>query len=55
MDVMRVRGHRTARLWVARDYERARRTYEAAGWRPTGAERVYDLDGTALAEYRIEL
>lgn len=55
MEEMRRRGHRVARLWVARDYERARRTYEAAGWRPTGAERVYDLDGTPLVEYRIEL
>jgi GNAT superfamily N-acetyltransferase len=55
MDEMRRRGHRMARLWVARDYERARRTYEAAGWRPTGAERIYDVDGTPLVEYRIGL
>jgi len=55
MDEMRRRGHRTARLSVARDYERARRTYEAAGWRPTGRERVYAVDGTPLVEYRIEL
>ena len=55
MDEMRRRGHRTARLWVARDYDRARRTYEAAGWRPTGAERVYAVDATPLVEYRTEL
>lgn len=55
VDEMRRRGHRMARLWVARDYERARRTYEAAGWRPTGAERIYDVDGTPLVEYRIGL
>jgi GNAT superfamily N-acetyltransferase len=55
MEEMRRRGHRSARLWVARDYERARRTYEAAGWRPTGGERVYELDNTPLVEYRLEL
>jgi ribosomal protein S18 acetylase RimI-like enzyme len=55
MAEMRRRGHRTARLSVARDYERARRTYEAAGWRPTGRESVYELDGTPLVEYRVDL
>jgi GNAT superfamily N-acetyltransferase len=55
MDEMRRRGYPQARLWVARDYARARRTYEAAGWRPTGAEAVYEVDGTPLVEYRVAL
>jgi GNAT superfamily N-acetyltransferase len=55
MDEMRRQRYPAATLWVARDYARARRTYEAAGWVPTGAETVYVHDGTPLVEYRVEL
>jgi GNAT superfamily N-acetyltransferase len=55
IDEMRHQGYAAARLWVARDYPRARRTYEAAGWRPTGAEKVYETDGTPLVEYALDL
>jgi GNAT superfamily N-acetyltransferase len=55
MEEMRRRDDRTARLWCARDYDRVRRLYEAAGWRATGAESLYELDCTPLVEYRVAL
>ena len=55
MDEMRRRDYSAATLWVARDYARARRTYEASGWVATGAETVYVHDGTPLLEYRVDL
>ncbi|WP_268873357.1 GNAT family N-acetyltransferase [Streptomyces mutabilis] len=35
-------------LWVLEDNERARRFYEAAGWRPDGAAVVDTTGGAAL-------
>jgi len=52
---MRRQGYPAARLWVARGHTRAIATYEGAGWQATGAETVYEHDGTPLIEYRLEL
>jgi ribosomal protein S18 acetylase RimI-like enzyme len=44
---MRARGGATAILWVIDENARARRFYEAMGWRPDGAgktEQVWDQD-----------
>ena len=41
-----------ATLWVLEDNPRARRFYEAAGWRPDGARKVEDRWGVAAAEVR---
>ena len=50
-------GFRRATLWVLASNVRARRFYEAAGWRPDGAAKVDDSRGFPLAEvrYRREL
>ena len=50
----RIRAHRYERatLWVLAANERARRFYEAAGWRPDGAEDVYDVGGVGYPEVR---
>ena len=50
-------GFSEAVLWVLDDNPRARRFYEAAGWRVDGAEKEDVLLGTLVREvrYRIEL
>lgn len=45
-------GHREATLWVLETNERARRFYEAGGWRPDGGTRTEELGGIALREVR---
>ncbi|MBW6433806.1 GNAT family N-acetyltransferase [Actinoplanes hulinensis] len=45
-------GFGEATLWVLGSNVRARRFYEAAGWRPDGAEKVDDSYGFPLAEVR---
>ncbi len=39
-------------LWVLAANARGRRFYEAMGWRPDGAERPIDFDGTSVEEVR---
>jgi GNAT superfamily N-acetyltransferase len=47
VDDLASRGFRTGTLWVLTDNQRARRFYEAAGWRPDGAtKRDVRADGT---------
>jgi GNAT superfamily N-acetyltransferase len=50
------RGFPSAILWVLTDNERARRFYEAGGWRLDGGAQMLDFDGTPVEEirYRIE-
>jgi len=43
---------RRAVLWVLDTNERARRFYEAAGWRPDGATKTEDRPGGSLHEVR---
>ncbi|MBO3743423.1 GNAT family N-acetyltransferase [Actinoplanes flavus] len=45
-------GFGAATLWVLGSNVRARRFYEAAGWRPDGARKVDDSRGFPLAEVR---
>lgn len=45
-------GFRTAILWVLDTNQRARRFYEAVGWRPDGAQKVDDSRGFPLSELR---
>ena len=49
---LRERGFDPLTLWVLRENVRARRFYEAAGWRPDGAEKVEIRPDTELAEVR---
>jgi ribosomal protein S18 acetylase RimI-like enzyme len=51
------RGFAKASLWVFTANDRARRFYEAAGWRPDGTAQMLDFDGTGIEEvrYRIDL
>jgi GNAT superfamily N-acetyltransferase len=46
--------YREAVLWVLDSNDRARRFYQAAGWRPDGGAKQVDLDGTGfqLSEVR---
>jgi GNAT superfamily N-acetyltransferase len=46
------RGFSLLVLWVLTDNARGRRFYEAAGWRPDGASRMLDFDGTPIEEIR---
>jgi GNAT superfamily N-acetyltransferase len=46
------RGFAPLTLWVLRQNLRARRFYEAAGWRPDGAEKVETVPGAELSEVR---
>jgi len=50
-------GHPQATLWVLTANARARRFYEAAGWRPDGTSKVERRPGGTLRElrYRIAL
>jgi GNAT superfamily N-acetyltransferase len=54
---MRERGYTAATLWVLDGNTRARRFYEAAGWRPDGAPQEGERGGAAQQEvrYRIAL
>jgi len=45
-------GYQAATLWVLAGNQRARRFYEAAGWRPDGSARVEPQDGFELHEVR---
>ena len=45
-------GFATAVLWVLTGNEGARRFYERAGFRPDGAARSLDFDGTSIEEIR---
>jgi GNAT superfamily N-acetyltransferase len=49
------RGHDVATLWVLADNARARRFYEAAGWRPDGTTKVERRPGGDLREVRYRL
>jgi GNAT superfamily N-acetyltransferase len=51
VDDMAVR-HDPLVLWVLTANDRARRFYEAAGWRGDGASRTLDFDGTPIEEIR---
>lgn len=54
---LRHQGYRAATLWVLEGNARARRFYEAAGWRGDGATREEQRPGATLAEvrYRVAL
>jgi len=45
-------GHPRMRLWVLRENARARRFYEAAGFRPDGTEEPFEVDGVQVPEVR---
>ncbi len=49
---LRARRFTRATLWVLGTNARARRFYEAAGWRADGATKVETRDGAALREVR---
>ena len=57
IDDLRRQGFRSAELWVLTANDRARRFYEAAGWRSDGEEKTESLHGIEVHEirYRIEL
>ena len=52
LEQLHVAGFETAILWVHADNRRARRFYEAAGWRPDGAERDEEAFGHVVKELR---
>ena len=52
---LRRRGFPAAILWVLATNERARRFYEAAGWRPDGATRTEQWQGLELHEVRYSI
>jgi GNAT superfamily N-acetyltransferase len=54
-DDLAERGFSSAILWVLTANERARRFYEAAGWRPDGAAQMLDFDGTPVEEIRYRI
>jgi GNAT superfamily N-acetyltransferase len=49
---LRERGIAPLVLWVLTENARGRRFYDAMGWRPDGAARPIDFDGTAVEEVR---
>ena len=49
---LRGSGYVDATLWVLAANERARRFYEAAGWRTDGSEQTETLSGAELREVR---
>ena len=57
VDDLRGRGYRRGELWVLPGNERARRFYEAAGWRTDGSEKIEPFDDIEVVEirYRAEL
>lgn len=52
VDDLRRQGYRTATLWVLETNARARRFYEAAGWRPDGTTKTEERPGLTLHEVR---
>ena len=57
VEELRRQGFEEATLWVLEDNPRARRFYEAAGWRTDGAVKEDEFLGTPVREvrYRISL
>jgi GNAT superfamily N-acetyltransferase len=52
VDVLKRLGFAEGVLWVLPENARARRFYEAAGWRPDGGETVQRIDGLELPSIR---
>jgi GNAT superfamily N-acetyltransferase len=52
VDDLAERGFGTAILWVFTANDRARRFYEANGWRADGTAQMLDFDGTPVEEIR---
>jgi GNAT superfamily N-acetyltransferase len=54
---LRTRGFRSATLWVLETNDRARRFYEAAGWKPDGTTSSERIDCSMLptVRYRADL
>ena len=52
VDRLTAAGFTTATLWVLNGNARARRFYDAAGWRPDGATQLDDSRGFPLDEVR---
>jgi ribosomal protein S18 acetylase RimI-like enzyme len=52
VSVLQQRGYTQATLWVLESNARARRFYEAAGWRPDGATRTEERPGLLMREVR---
>jgi GNAT superfamily N-acetyltransferase len=52
LDALERAGYRQATLWVLDSNERARRFYEAAGWRPDGTVKSDGSLGFPLSEIR---
>jgi GNAT superfamily N-acetyltransferase len=52
---LRRRGFQAATLWVLEANARARRFYEAAGWRADGADKIERRPGFALHEVRYRI
>jgi GNAT superfamily N-acetyltransferase len=55
LEQLRAAGHSQAILWVHAENGRARRFYEAAGWRPDGAERDEEAFGEVVKELRCRI
>ena len=57
LELLRERGYEEAVLWVLDDNPRARRFYEAGGWRLDGARRRGEHLGVRTEEvrYRIDV
>ncbi len=55
VDRLRADGFETATLWVLRENSRARRFYEAAGWRADGAQRTEPVGPVMADETRYVL
>lgn len=51
-DPLRESGSREATLWVLERNVRARRFYEAAGWRPDGGAKTEEIGGAEQRELR---
>jgi GNAT superfamily N-acetyltransferase len=52
VDAARAAGFTALTLWVLRDNDRARRFYEAAGWRPDGSTKDDVVAGAPVTEVR---
>jgi RimJ/RimL family protein N-acetyltransferase len=52
LEQLQAAGLQEAVLWVHAGNQRARRFYEAAGWRPDGAERDEEAFGRVVREFR---
>jgi GNAT superfamily N-acetyltransferase len=55
VDDLRFRSYAAATLWVLEGNHRARRFYEAAGWRADGATKVEERAGFELHEMRYRI